>query len=103
MSKRISSYSEFYPFYLSEHKNVSSRVLHFVGTGLFFVFLFSALFTQKWFLLIACPLVGYGFAWIGHFFFEKNKPATFQYPFWSLVSDFRLFFEILLLKRSFKS
>lgn len=101
MEERIKTYNQFYLYYLSEHKNKTSRILHFVGTFLVFVLIFFAIIQGwgwKWGLV---PLVGYGFAWIGHAFFEKNKPATFQYPLWSLLSDFKLFFEILLGKKSF--
>ena len=100
--ERFQSFQEFYPFYLSEHKNKTSRALHFIGTFLVFLLLGFFIAVQKeakfW---IALPLVGYGFAWIGHAFFEKNKPATFKYPLWSLRGDFKLFFEILLGKRGF--
>ena len=103
MSERIKTYDEFYKFYLTEHKNKTSRTLHFIGTFLVFILIGIAIYKNwswKWFLV---PVVGYGFAWIGHAFFEKNKPATFKYPLWSLISDFKLFFEILLGKRSFDS
>lgn len=93
--KRFESFAEFYPFYLSEHQNYTCRVLHVVGTSLFFFFLFVTLFSGNPFYLLLCPLMGYGFAWVGHIFFEKNKPATFQYPLWSLAADFKLYFEIL--------
>lgn len=100
--KRFTSFQEFYPFYLSEHQNKTSRILHFVGTFFVFTLLFIFVYAQKearfW---IALPLVGYGFAWVGHAFFEKNKPATFQYPLWSLRGDFKLFFEILFGRRTF--
>lgn len=100
MPERIKSYSEFYQFYLTEHANTTSRRLHFIGTAL--VFLEAILFTYAdvWHLWYVLPITGYFFAWVGHFFFEKNKPATFRYPVWSLLSDFRLFFEILLRKQS---
>jgi hypothetical protein len=98
---KIKTYSEFYLFYLSEHTNKTSRLLHFIGTFLFFIVLFYLLFSQKYSYLWILPIIGYGFAWFGHFFFEKNKPATFKYPFWSLISDFRLFFELLLGKQKF--
>lgn len=101
MAERIKTYSEFYRFYLSEHQNRTSRILHFIGTFLVFVLLFLAIFNSWGWEWIFLPLVGYGFAWGGHAFFEKNKPATFKYPFWSLISDFRLFFEILYGKKSF--
>ncbi|MFN7312505.1 MAG: Mpo1-like protein [Bacteroidota bacterium] len=98
--QRIKKYEEFYQFYLSEHTNSTCRMLHFIGTALVFVCLALGIYTSNslWYWL--SPVVGYGFAWVGHFFFEKNKPATFQYPLWSLLSDFRLFFEILTGKQS---
>jgi hypothetical protein len=98
---KIKTYSEFYLFYLSEHTNKTSRLLHFIGTFLFFIVLFYLLFSQKYSYLWILPIIGYGFAWFGHFFFEKNKPATFKFPFWSLISDFRLFFELLFGKQKF--
>ncbi len=103
MPERIKSYNEFYQHYLSEHKNKTSRILHFIGTFLVFILLFVAIFQSwdwKWILI---PDVGYGFAWVGHAFFEKNKPATFKYPLWSLLSDFRLFLEILFGRKHFNS
>ena len=100
-TKSFSSLKEFYPFYLTEHKNVTSRVLHFIGTALVFVFLIVGILFHKTNLLLAIPLVGYGFAWVGHFFFEKNKPATFKHPFYSLASDFILFFDLLIGKQKF--
>jgi len=100
---RITSYKEFYQFYLAEHKNTVCRILHFVGTLLFFILCIYAIVTAQYSLLWYAPIIGYGFAWIGHFFFEKNKPATFKYPFWSLISDFKLFFELLIGKQKFTS
>ncbi len=99
--KKYKSFNDFYPFYLSEHQNKTSRRLHFAGTLLVFLLFFAAMLFHSGKLLIAIPFVGYGFAWIGHFFFEKNKPATFQYPLYSLMSDFRLFFDILGGKEKF--
>jgi len=93
--RRYKSFEEFYPFYLSEHVNPVSRKLHFIGTGLFFLVTLAGIFRQQWSLLLLGPFFGYGFAWVGHFFFEKNKPATFQYPLYSLLGDFRFFFEVL--------
>jgi hypothetical protein len=100
--QRIQSFREFYPYYLTEHRDTVCRVLHFTGTSLFFVFLVTALYTGNYALLWLCPLMGYGFAWVGHFFFEKNKPATFRYPLWSLASDFVLYFQILAGKQKLK-
>jgi hypothetical protein len=93
--QRFKSFSEFYPFYLSEHKDKTSRLLHFIGTSLFFACFFAALLFHDWRILGLCPVMGYGFAWAGHFFFEKNKPATFKYPLWSLMGDFKLYFQII--------
>ena len=103
MSHRIQSFKEFYTFYLTEHQNTTSRVLHFIGTSLFFILLIVAIINRWGWQWVFLPMAGYGFAWIGHFFFEKNKPATFQYPVWSLLSDFKLYFEILLGKKSFNT
>ena len=91
--KRIQTYHEFYRFYLSEHQNKTCRVLHFTGTFLVFILAFLAIYLGKSILWFFVPIFGYGFAWVGHFFFEKNRPATFKYPLWSLLSDFKMFFE----------
>lgn len=101
MEKRYNSLSEFYPYYLSEHMNPICRKLHFIGTALLFLILGYAMFTGKLIYLLLIPVVGYGFAWVGHFFFEKNKPATFKYPIYSLASDFILFFDLLRGKEKF--
>lgn len=99
MAERIKSFSEFYQFYLTEHKNSTSRRLHFIGTGFVFLEIVLLSYVNSWEYWFILPITGYLFAWIGHFFFEKNKPATFKYPLWSLASDFRLFFEILIAKQ----
>ena len=101
--KKYQSLKEFYPFYLSVHQDTTSRILHFTGTFILFIILLWALFTQTWWGLALIPVVGYGFAWVGHFFFEKNTPATFQYPFYSLASDFILFWHLLTGKEKFNS
>lgn len=92
---RFENFREFYPFYLSEHSNRTSRRLHFVGSSLVLLIVVAALLMRKpgWLLLVL--VVGYGFAWVGHFFFEKNRPATFKYPFYSLMGDWRMFADIL--------
>jgi hypothetical protein len=95
MKKQYSNLKEFYPYYLTEHQDAISRRLHFIGTGLFLVIFIAGLYTGRYKMLWFAPLAGYGFAWVGHFFFEKNKPATFEYPFMSLVSDFIMFWHIL--------
>lgn len=102
MEKKYTSLGEFYPYYLEEHQNTTCRILHFIGTGLIFLILGAGLITGKYFILFSIPVVGYGFAWVGHFFFEKNKPATFQYPMYSLASDFIMFFDLLKGKEKFK-
>ncbi|MFT6430597.1 MAG: hypothetical protein ACJAXR_002752 [Halopseudomonas sp.] len=85
--KAFQSFAEFYPFYLSEHVNDTSRRLHYIGSLLVLVVLAWTVFTQNWMLLVALPIAGYGFAWAGHFFFEKNRPATFKYPLFSFMGD----------------
>jgi hypothetical protein len=101
MEKRYTSISEFYPYYLSEHQNPTSRILHFIGTGLVIAIVIISLIISSYSWILTIPFVGYGFAWVGHFFFEKNKPATFKYPFYSLGSDFILFFDLLTGKQKF--
>ncbi len=100
-NKRIASLKEFYPFYLTEHRNSTSRILHFIGTSLVLLLIPAALLFHDLRLLMLIPFVGYGFAWVGHFFFEKNKPATFKYPAYSLASDFILFWDLLRGKEKF--
>lgn len=95
MEKKYKTLKEFYSFYLSEHNNRVNRGLHFIGTTLVIALVLFFAITQNWLYLILTPVVGYGFAWVGHFFFEKNKPATFQYPLYSLASDFILFYDII--------
>lgn len=99
--KVYQSLKEFYPFYLSEHRNTTCRVLHFMGTALVLLSFLGFLVSLNYRFLLAMPLLGYGFAWLGHFFFEKNKPATFQYPAYSLASDFLLFFDLVRGRESF--
>lgn len=99
---KFHSLKEFYPFYLSEHQHPTSRILHFIGTGLVIISFLTFLITLEWWFLIIIPFLGYGFAWVGHFFFEQNKPATFQYPGYSLASDFILFWHLLTGKERFR-
>lgn len=92
---RYASFREFYSFYLAEHSNRICRRLHFIGTALVLTALASAVVTRNAWLLLLVPLAGYGFAWIGHFVFEKNRPATFSHPFYSLAGDFVMFRDML--------
>ncbi len=96
MSGRFANFREFYPFYLGEHSNRTCRRLHFIGSCLVLLTLIGVVVTQRWRGLILIPLIGYSFAWIGHFFFEKNHPATFKYPFYSLMGDWVMFRDILV-------
>ncbi len=95
MRKRYRSFASFYPFYLSQHRNSTCRRLHYVGTTLVILTVVYAAATGRWRALWLAPVFGYGCAWVGHFFFERNRPATFQYPMYSLIADFRLFFDRL--------
>ncbi|MCP5325165.1 MAG: DUF962 domain-containing protein [Oceanospirillaceae bacterium] len=85
--KRFQSFAEFYPFYLAEHSNRTCRNLHYVGSSLVLACLAYAILSADYLWLLALPLIGYGFAWVGHFFFEHNRPATFQYPLYSFMGD----------------
>lgn len=86
---------DFYPYYLGEHRNGICRMLHVIGSSIVLGLLATTLATQNWTMLAALPVAGYGFAWLGHFGFEKNRPATFKYPFLSLACDWVMFAEIL--------
>ncbi len=90
MSERIRTYVEFWPFYLREHSRASTRWLHFVGTSLGLGSAVSGVVLGRALLVLGFPVIAYGMAWIGHFGIEKNRPATFKYPLWSLISDFRM-------------
>jgi hypothetical protein len=95
MNREYSTFADFYPFYLSQHSNPISRKLHYFGTALVIMLFVAILINGQWQGLIMLPVLGYFFAWAGHFFFEKNRPATFTYPLFSLMADFRMFFEAL--------
>ena len=85
------TFRDFYPFYLSEHTNRTCRRLHFVGNLLVLAIIFLAMATADARWLWLAPVAGYGFAWAGHFFFEKNRPATFKHPLYSLLGDWAMF------------
>ena len=93
--KKYTSFWSFYTYYITEHSDAKNRFLHFIGTALIIGFLIAGIIFKKWQFIIAIPFCGYGFAWIGHFFIEKNRPATFTYPLYSLGSDFVMFWHII--------
>lgn len=87
---RHRSFAEFWPYYLREHSKPRTRALHYAGTTVVILLATWAAVSGQWRLLLAIPIAGYGFAWIAHFTVEKNRPATFTYPLWSLAADFRM-------------
>ncbi len=99
-SNRITTYEEFFPFYLREHSKPVTRGLHYFGSTLALGSVAAALATQMWWLIAVALVAGYGPAWVAHFFFEKNRPATFTYPFWSLRGDYHMY--LLWLTRRLK-
>ena len=98
MSSSYKNFKEFYPFYLSQHSHPICKHLHFIGLILVLLIVTVSVLTQKWILLLVAPIGGYGLAWVGHFFFEKNTPATFKYPLYSLMGDWVMFGEMLAVK-----
>ena len=99
--QQFNSFAEFYPFYLAEHRNTTCRRLHFIGSTLVLALLISVIASQLWALLWLIPVIGYGFAWIGHFFFEHNKPATFKHPLYSFIGDWVMAKDMLIGKIPF--
>lgn len=97
------TFQEFYPFYLHEHSNHVCRTLHFIGTALVICIMLIILTIREFHLIWLIPVVGYGFAWVGHFGFEKNRPATFKYPLYSFTADFVMFWQLLTGKLDFNS
>lgn len=92
MSVRLSTYDEFWMFYLRQHSSRNCRVLHYVGTSVALVFIALLIFVGNLWYLLGAVAAGYSFAWVGHFFIARNRPATFTYPVWSIFSDFRMYF-----------
>jgi hypothetical protein len=93
--KRIETYAEFWDFYVREHARPLTRLLHFAGTSLGLVLLVWIIRSGHWFYLPLCFVVGYAFAWFSHFVIEKNQPATFKYPLWSFISDYKMMWFML--------
>ena len=102
-TKRIKKYAEFYLFYLKEHSKKNTRVMHFIGTMMFFLFAWMSIYNSAILSLLVGVVLVYSFAWLSHYCIERNKPATFKYPIWSLLSDFRMCFEIIIGKQRFQS
>ncbi|MDX1458496.1 MAG: DUF962 domain-containing protein [Marinobacter sp.] len=94
--RTFSSFAEFYPFYLEEHSDPTCRRLHYLGSVLVLLVAAYALVSGKLAYLWLVPVIGYGFAWVGHFKFEKNRPATFKYPFYSLLGDWVMLKDMLV-------
>ena len=101
VAKQYDSFAEFYPFYLSEHSDRTCRRLHFAGSTLALLCLVAPIVTRNPWWLLAGILCGYGFAWIGHFAFEKNQPASFKQPLYSLMGDWKMFWQLLTGKIAF--
>lgn len=91
----ITNYTDFWDFYVQEHSKPATRALHFVGTSLGLALLAWFIWSRLWYYIPLCFAVGYAFAWIAHFAIEKNKPATFKYPLWSFVSDYKMMWYML--------
>ena len=89
--REYQTFDAFWPYYLQEHAKPATRYWHYVGSTLAILVLVAALVTRTWWALLAVPVSGYFFAWVSHAFVERNKPATFTYPLWSLISDYKMF------------
>ena len=96
--KKYHSFKEFYPFYLGEHSNKTCRLLHVIGSAMVIALIVYVIFSKQYLLSLLAPVIGYGFAWVGHFFFEKNVPATFTYPFYSFIGDWVMFWQVITRK-----
>jgi hypothetical protein len=100
-TRQYRSFAEFYPYYLSEHANRTCRRLHFIGSTLVLACAAIACIAGNAWWLLGMPVCGYGFAWIGHFMFEKNRPATFRYPLYSLMGDWVMYWQMWARKIPF--
>ena len=103
MDDRIKTFSEFYDFYLSQHQKMWTRILHFLGTLLLIAVLIYVVQSGKERFLWYVPIFGLGFSALSHYIFEKNKPTTFKYPIFTLMADFKLFFDLITGKEKFKN
>lgn len=99
---RFANFQQFYSFYLSEHRHPVSRRLHFVGTWGAFVCVVMLAWTQRPYWILLGLLSGYSFAWVGHYFFEKNTPATFRHPFYSFAADWVMWWQLNMGKLRFR-
>lgn len=95
MSEQYTSFTEFWPHYISEHSKPATRVLHLIGTAIGIATIVYFIVTGRWWLFTLGLVPGYGLAWIAHFFVEKNKPATFQHPLWSFMGDYKMIWMML--------
>lgn len=100
-ARTFETFEQFYPYYLEEHSNRTCRRLHFIGSSLGLVLAAVAILTAAWWLLLLALVQGYAWAWVGHFHFEHNKPATFQYPWMSFKGDWKMWWQILTGKIAF--
>lgn len=90
LPRGIASFAEFWPVYLSEHRCTGCRLLHYAGALAVLGLVAGAIVVRSLWLVLAVPVVSYGLAWVGHFFVERNRPATWSYPWWSLRAEFRM-------------
>lgn len=88
--ERYQSFSEFWPFYVAEHSRLGTRLLHLIGTTAGIAVVVYFVTTGRWWLFLLGLIPGYGCAWLAHFLIEKNKPATFEYPLWSFMGDYKM-------------
>ncbi|WP_417358661.1 Mpo1-like protein [Gallaecimonas pentaromativorans] len=103
MQSKYQSFKDFYPFYLEQHRNQTCRQLHFWGSTVVVLLVLAAAVIEQWWYLGLTPVAGYGFAWVGHFFFEKNRPATFSHPLYSLMGDWVMYKDMLVGKLPFQA
>ncbi len=95
MNNEPANFADFWDLYVHEHSQPLTRVLHFIGTSLAIILLAWFIWRGTWYYFLLCPVVGYGFAWVSHFFVEHNKPASFKYPLWSFISDYKMMWYML--------